>query len=433
MVLELVNILLIKGITTCINSKIAFLFIQNRKFQNTMKNILSLIFAGIVGGLVVIGGTTLLSEDSTIERGFNQSPSATLVSSADAVVSQPFDFVKASEHATEVVVHIVAEESVEAARKRSEKRRKSRRSPFDDFFGQDFFGNDFFGQDYFRGHSYPKNGSGSGVIFTKDGYIVTNNHVVGFADNILVTLEDGREVKATKIGTDPTTDLAVIKINVDNNLPTLEFADSDEIKIGEWVLAVGNPFSYLTSTVTAGIVSAKGRDLDIISEDKSIEEFIQTDAVVNPGNSGGALVNPEGQLVGINTAIATPTGVYAGYSFAIPSNLVKRIVYDIIENGDIERVNLGVLGYDVDEELKQEFQLNTSTGFYVESVDKGSAAQFAGIIPGDVITRINDIKIDRFEDIVEVMKYNKAGDTVKIKIQRNGKNKTIDVRLRKGL
>lgn len=402
-----------------------------------MKNILSLIFAGIVGGLVVLGASNLGTSNLVVSnednvREFNQSPSATLASSNESF-SLPFDFVKASEHATEVVVHIVAEESVESARKRNEKRKKSRRNPFDDFFGQDFFGQDFFGQDYFRGNTYPKNGSGSGVIFSKDGYIVTNNHVVGFADNILVTLEDGREVKATKIGTDPTTDLAVIKIDVDNNLPTLEFANSDEVKVGEWVLAVGNPFSYLTSTVTAGIVSAKGRDLDIISEDKSIEEFIQTDAVVNPGNSGGALVNPSGKLVGINTAIATPTGVYAGYSFAIPSNLVKRIVYDIIENGDIERVNLGVLGYDVDNEVKEEFELNTMTGFYVESIDKGSAAQFSGMLPGDVIVGIDNQKIERYEDIVEVMKYNKAGDNVKIKIQRNGKDKMVDVRLRKGL
>jgi serine protease Do len=398
-----------------------------------MKNIFSLIFAGIIGGLVVLGATKLSSVDKEIVRDFNPSPRASLVASPNMTAALPFDFVKASELATEVVVHIVAEESVESARKRGEKRGETRRSPFDDFFSQDLFGSDFFGQDFLRGNTYPKNGSGSGVLISRDGYIVTNNHVVGFADNILVTLEDGREVKATKIGTDPTTDLAVIKIDVEGNLPTLEFANSDNVKVGEWVLAVGNPFSYLTSTVTAGIVSAKGRDLDIISEDKSIEEFIQTDAAVNPGNSGGALVNTQGKLLGINTAIATPTGVYAGYSFAIPSNLVKRIVFDIIENGDIERVNLGVLGYDVDEELKEEYKLNTTTGFYVDSVDKGSAAQHSGVLPGDVIVAIDNQTINRFEDIVEVMKYNKAGDTVKIEIQRNGKEKAIDVRLRKGL
>jgi S1-C subfamily serine protease len=296
----------------------------------------------------------------------------------------------------------------------------------------DFFGGDFFGQDSFRGKGQ-KNGSGSGVIFTKDGYIVTNNHVVGFADNIFVTLQDGREVKATKIGTDPSTDLAVIKINVDGNLPTLDFANSDDVKVGEWVLAVGNPFSYLTSTVTAGIISAKGRDLDIISEDKSIEEFLQTDAVVNPGNSGGALVSAEGKLLGINTAIATPTGVYAGYSFAIPSNLVKRVVFDIIENGDIERVNLGVLGYDVDESVVVDYNLNIDYGFYVDSMDKRSIAQLSGMLPGDVIVAVDNNKVEKFEDIVELMKYNKAGDTVNITVKRKKKEKKIKVKLRKGL
>jgi S1-C subfamily serine protease len=271
------------------------------------------------------------------------------------------------------------------------------------------------------------------VIFSKDGYIVTNNHVVGFADNILVTLQDGREVKATKIGTDPSTDLAVIKINVETNLPTLDFADSDDVKVGEWVLAVGNPFSYLTSTVTAGIISAKGRDLDIISEDKSIEEFLQTDAVVNPGNSGGALVSKEGKLLGINTAIATPTGVYAGYSFAIPSNLVKRVVFDIIENGDIERVSLGVLGYDVDQSVVEEFGIFSDYGFYVDSMERKSIAQLSGMLPGDVIIEVDNKKVEKFEDIVEQMKYNKAGDTVKIKVKRKKEEKVITVKLRKGL
>ena len=340
-----------------------------------------------------------MMEAEPIPLHYNQSPSARLVSNAPAVANQPFDFVKASERATEVVVHIVAEESIASARKRAEERRRTRRSPFDDFFGGDIFGQDFFGQDFFRGNG-PKNGSGSGVIFTRDGYIVTNNHVVGFADNILVTLEDGREVNATKIGTDPSTDLAVIKIDVDGNLPTLDFANSDDVQVGEWVLAVGNPFNYLTSTVTAGIISAKGRDLDIISEDKSIEEFLQTDAVVNPGNSGGALVNTDGKLLGINTAIATPTGVYAGYSFAIPSNLVKRIVFDIIENGDIERVNLGVQGYDVDQSVQDDFDLNVSKGFYVDTIDRGSAAQFSGMLPGDVILAIDDKDVGSFEEII---------------------------------
>ena len=397
-----------------------------------MKNILSLILAGIVGGCTVIGINHFLPKEEVVV--YNQSPRAAFVGqeSIRTSVAEPFDFVRASEHATEVVVHIMAEESLASARKRQEESRRSRRSPFDDFFGGDFFGNDFFGQDYFRGNGQ-KNGSGSGVIFSKDGYIVTNNHVVGFADNILVTLQDGREVKATKIGTDPSTDLAVIKIDVDGNLPTLDFANSDDVKVGEWVLAVGNPFSYLTSTVTAGIISAKGRDLDMISEDKSIEEFLQTDAVVNPGNSGGALVSTEGKLLGINTAIATPTGVYAGYSFAIPSNLVKRIVFDIIENGDIERVSLGVLGYDVDESVVEEFGIHIDYGFYVDSMERKSIAQLSGMLPGDVIIEVDDNRVEKFEDIVELMKYNKAGDVVKIKVKRKKEEKEIKVKLRKGL
>jgi len=397
-----------------------------------MKNIFSLILAGMIGGATVVGINQISKKDEVLVN-YNQSPRATLVGQQLASPAvQPFDFVKASEHATEVVVHIMAEESLASARKRQEESRRTRRSPFDDFFGGDIFGNDFFGQDFYRGNRQ-KNGSGSGVIFSKDGYIVTNNHVVGFADNILVTLQDGREVKATKIGTDPSTDLAVIKIDVDGNLPTLDFADSEDVKVGEWVLAVGNPFNYLTSTVTAGIISAKGRDLDIISEDKSIEEFLQTDAVVNPGNSGGALVNTDGELVGINTAIATPTGVYAGYSFAIPSNLVKRVVYDIVENGDIERVNLGVLGYDVDQSVKEDFNLDTSYGFYVDSMDKKSIAQLSGMLPGDVIVAVDNKKVEKFEDIVELMKYNKAGDIVNITVKRKKDKKNIKVKLRKGL
>ncbi|MEE9439164.1 MAG: trypsin-like peptidase domain-containing protein [Saprospiraceae bacterium] len=391
-----------------------------------MKNFFSYVLAGMIGGAVVVGFSKM--EDKNLIHPINQSPSATFVAdkSLNAIVAAPFDFVKASKAATKVVVHIVAEESQAKANQRYGQRK--RESPFDNFFEHDFFG-----QDFFQGLSNPKGerGSGSGVIVSKDGYIVTNNHVVGFADIIHVTLDDGRKVKARKIGADPTTDLAVIKIDIDGNLPVLDFANSDNVKVGEWVLAVGNPFSYLTSTVTAGIVSAIGRDLDLINEDKSIEEFIQTDAVVNPGNSGGALVDVKGNIVGINTAIATPTGVYAGYSFAIPSNLVKRIVADIIENGNIERVNLGVLGYDVNNTLKKELDLKANSGFYVDTIDKGSAAMFAGILPGDIIVNIDGSSISKFDDIVKHMKYNKVGDKVAISVLRQGKKKKIEVILRK--
>ncbi|MCL4154246.1 UNVERIFIED_CONTAM: hypothetical protein GTU68_057927 [Idotea baltica] len=373
----------------------------------------------MIGGLSVLGISKLT--ESKVPISFNQSPNATFASN-NIVSTSPIDFVSASEKATDVVVHIFAEESKQLAQQRIQERRKQRRSPFDDFFGNDFFGNDFFGGGYNRQQS----GSGSGVIVSDDGYIVTNNHVVGFADIIKVTLNDGREVKAVKIGTDPSTDLAVLKIDLSENLPVLKYANSDKVRIGEWVLAVGNPFSYLTSTVTAGIVSAKGRDLNLINDGTN------NDAVVNPGNSGGALVNTDGELIGINTAIATPTGVYAGYSFAIPSNLVKRIVKDIIKYGDIERTNLGVTGYDINDSIKKEFKLNTNSGFYIDSVQRGSAAQFSGVLPGDVIVKIDDKDIHQFEDISEKMKYNKVGDEIKLKVVRNGSPKTIKVKLRKG-
>lgn len=396
-----------------------------------MKKHLSYILAGILGGATVIGVDSVLQLDEPKTIIYNQSPKGQLVGQrALTVPAAGVDFVSASEKATDVVVHIFAQESMQLAQQRLQERRSQPRSPFDDFFGSDFFGSDFFGRSF---GPRPQNGSGSGVIVSSDGYIVTNNHVVGFADDIKVTLNDGREVKAMKVGTDPSTDLAVIKIELDERLPTLDYANSNDVRVGEWVLAVGNPFSYLTSTVTAGIVSAKGRDLNLIEGDQSIEEFIQTDAVVNPGNSGGALVNTDGKLIGINTAIATPTGVYAGYSFAIPANVVSRVVDDIIENGDVERTNLGVTGYDVNDAIKKEFGLTTDAGFYVASVSDKSAAHFGGLLPGDVIVRIEDTDIQQFEDIADLMKYNKVGDVLRIRVLRAGKVKTMKVVLRKGV
>lgn len=311
------------------------------------------------------------------------------------------------------------------AQQYSGNRNRGRNSPFDffDFDLDDFFGPQFFG---------PKNGTGSGVIISNDGYIVTNNHVVGFADEIKVSLSDKREFVAQKIGTDPSTDLALLKINA-TDLEYVSFADSDEVKVGQWVAAIGNPFSYLKSTVTAGIVSAKGRDIDIIQGDKTIEEFIQTDAAINPGNSGGALVNQQGYLIGINTAIATPTGVFAGYSFAIPSNLVMRIVDDIKENGDIKRARLGVAGDTVDDELVTEQNLLVERGFYIAELEPGSAAQLAGLLPGDVIISANGTEIENFDDLSEVMEFAKVGDVVNIKVQRKKKQLDFSLRLRKGL
>jgi len=383
-----------------------------------MKKGLSLLFAGILGGLVaVFAGQIFLSND---HEDINQSPKLVLTSSSTN--SAPFDFVYAAERVTPAVVHITAEESAALAQQRRQDRGNSPSFFFDldDFFGQNF-------------HA-PKNGTGSGVIISQDGYIVTNNHVVEHADIIKVSLSDKRSFTAVKIGTDPSTDLALLKIEA-NDLVFAEFSDSDDVKVGEWVAAIGNPFSYLESTVTAGIVSAKGRDIDIIktNDNTAIEEFIQTDAAINPGNSGGALVNIGGKLIGINTAIATPTGVYAGYSFAIPSNLVERIINDIQQNGNIERGRLGVRGLTVSDELVEEYKLKVNKGFLVEMVDKGSGAQFAGVLPGDVIVSANNKQVNTFEDLYSEIEFAKVGDKIKLGVIRKNKQVNLTVNLRKGI
>ncbi len=391
-----------------------------------------MLAAGVLGGIISFGAFTYSQDDQELAdvQILNNASQVSLLNSAPKVIGN-MDFVDASAKATDAVVHIYAEESDQLAmqRRKQEQEQRRNRDPFGNgwFSMEDFFGGNGFGNFY-----RPKNGTGSGVIISDDGYIVTNNHVVGFADYILVTLANGKKIEATKIGTDPSTDLAVLKID-ENNLSEIQYGDSDKVQVGEWVLAVGNPFD-LTSTVTAGIVSAKGRDLDIIKGGKAIEEFIQTDAAVNPGNSGGALVDAQGKLVGINTAIATPTGVYAGYSFAIPTNLVKRIVSDIIENGgSIERTNLGIYTYDIDRSLKDKLNLSVDKGVFIDEVEKRSAAQYAGILPGDVITSIDGKQINDGDDLVEMMKFKKVGDVLNVELVRNKRKKTIAVKLRKGI
>ena len=395
------------------------------KTGNSVKQLIYLVLASFLGGIVALN----LDRLSDKPQEMDQSPASTLVSNISPVIAGA-DFIHASKVSTPAVVHVYAEESQALAQKRYQQNRQQRRSPLGDFFGDDFF-SDFF--DYGR-NFYPKQGSGSGVIISRDGYIVTNNHVVGFADNIRVTLTNGKEYRAKKIGTDPATDLAVLRIEA-NDLPYLSYGSSADLRIGEWVLAVGNPFSYLKSTVTAGIVSAVGRDLDIIKGEKTIEEFIQTDAAVNPGNSGGALVNQQGELIGINTAIATPTGVYAGYSFAIPSDLVRNVVKGIIEKGgDIDRrVSLGIAGYDVEEDVIEKFGLKKDYGFYVDEVERGSAANLAGILPGDIVTGMDGQRVESFDTIKEKMNRHKVGDNIDLQVDRNGKKKNFTIKLRKGL
>ncbi len=386
-----------------------------------MRNLVSLVFAGIIGGLVTLGGLHFLEigNASTTPNSYAQTVSSNLnvKPSANAVL---FDFTTAAEKARPAVVHISASESDALAKSR----RQNESNPLQDFFGSDFFGGNLFNMPQI------KQGMGSGVIISSDGYIVTNNHVVGFADEVEVTLFDNKKYQAKIVGTYPKADLAVIKIEA-TNLPTLSYADSDKAKVGQWVLAIGNPFD-LTSTVTAGIISAKGRDIDIIDEKGAIEAFIQTDAAVNPGNSGGALVDADGNLIGINTAIASRTGSYVGYSFAIPVNMMQTIVNDIIEHGSYQRGTLGVYIQELDNELADELGIDIVQGVVVKELIDGGAAQYAGILPNDVILKVDNKAIRSFPDLQEQIGSVKVGDTVKVLISRKGDIKEIPVRLKEG-
>lgn len=312
------------------------------------------------------------------------------------------DFVDAAERSVDAVVHIMTKVVRQS-------------NTYEDFFGA------LLGQLY----GYPgqtRNNTmvayGSGVVLTPDGYIVTNNHVVEGADEVEVTFNNKVKKIATIIGTDPTTDLALIKVDA-SDLEFLTFGDSDNVRIGEWVLAVGNPFN-LTSTVTAGIVSAKARNLSILGEGTSVESFIQTDAAVNPGNSGGALVNTKGELVGINAAIASHTGSYEGYSFAIPSNIVRKVVDDLLLYGTAQRGYLGVQIAELTQEIADKEGLENIDGVYVAEVTEGGAAKLAGMKSGDVITAINGKKVNSTTQLKESVGQYRPGDKVDVEVNRGG-------------
>lgn len=312
------------------------------------------------------------------------------------------DFVDAAESSVNAVVHIMTKVVRQS-------------TTYNDFFGA------LLGQLY----GYPgqtRNNTlvayGSGVVLTPDGYIVTNNHVVEGADEVEVTFNNKVKKTASIIGTDPTTDLALIKVEA-SNLDYLVFGDSDQVRIGEWVLAVGNPFK-LTSTVTAGIVSAKARDLSILGEGTSVESFIQTDAAVNPGNSGGALVNTKGELIGINAAIASHTGAYEGYSFAIPSNIVRKVVDDLLLYGVTQRGFLGVQIAELTAELAEQQHLGDIEGVFVAQVTENGAAKIAGMKDGDVITAINGKKVNTKTQLTEAVRLHRPGDQVDVEVNRNG-------------
>jgi len=267
-------------------------------------------------------------------------------------------------------------------------------------------------------------GTGSGVIISEDGYIVTNNHVIQDASELEVTLNNNKSYKAKVIGTDSKMDIALLKINADEKLPYSTFADSDQVKVGEWVLAVGNPYN-LTSTVTAGIVSAKARNL----ENNGLQSFIQTDAAVNPGNSGGALVNTRGELIGINTMISSPTGSYAGYSFAIPSNITRKIIEDIMEFGGVQRGILGVEGSELNSKVSQEFGVKDTEGFYINKVTKNSGAEKAGLQKGDVIKKLDEQNINTFAELSGYISTKRPNDKVVVTFVREGQTKTASVAL----
>ncbi len=386
-----------------------------------MKNLLSLVFAGIIGGLITLGGHQLMQEEAPIQQPVAKQVSTTIATPSSKPV--PLNFTEAATIAMPTVVHIKASESRGKAQYRRDEQQEHEGDMLDFFFNSPFGG----GGSPFGGQQ--KKGTGSGVIISNDGYIVTNKHVVDFADELEVTLYDDRTFKATKIGIDPRTDLAVIKIDSEN-LPTMEFANSDRAQVGEWVLAVGNPFD-LTSTVTAGIISAKGRSIGVIKNSQAIENFIQTDAVVNPGNSGGALVDLDGNLVGINTAIATPTGTFAGYSFAIPSNMVMDITNHIIEHGG-PRAMLGVQVVDVDIDFAAEQNLSVDSGVYIAELTDGGAAQYAGILPNDVITRVDGVEVVDAPTLIDIVSKAKVGETLELTINRDGRTKKIPVTLKAG-
>ncbi len=382
-------------------------------------NLKALAIVGALSSVTTLGAYKLFLEKSPSESVITNSPSAftRLVSDVSPTApSNPGDFTYAAEKSTPAVVHITTKMTRNVSRQMMD--------PFEDFFGGG-------GGNPHRQQPESQEASGSGVIISSDGYIVTNNHVVQDADEVTVVLNDKRSYKAKVISTDPSTDIAVIQVKA-TNLPFLSFGDSDALRVGEWVLAVGNPFN-LESTVTAGIVSAKGRQ-NIIDRDKDVnplESFIQTDAAVNPGNSGGALVNLKGELIGINTAIYSRTGQFAGYSFAVPVGIVKKVAADLIKYGNVQRGYLGVNIREVNSKMVEEKDLKVNDGVYVDAFPAGgSAAQSAGLKVNDVIVKIDGVPTGSQSKLMEMVGRKRPGETVVVTVNRDGDVKDFNVILK---
>jgi len=378
-----------------------------------VKKIGGIFMVALLGALVALGINRLWNKNNpnSFEQMQNNAWFTNQKLSGDQV---GFDFVSVSELSTPAVVHIKTTMSASVS--------QSQETPNGFFDPFEFF------QD--PRQRMPQEATGSGVVITTDGYIATNNHVIENASKIEVVLNDKRTYVAELVGRDPETDLALLKI-AEKELPFLKFGNSDVLKVGEWVVAVGNPFN-LTSTVTAGIVSAKGRNINLLRQNTqwAIENFIQTDAAVNPGNSGGALVNTKGELIGINTAIASQTGSYAGYSFAIPVNIAKKILDDLLKYGEVKRAVLGVQIQDITAELADEKGLKEIKGVYIPEVVADGAASKGGVKKGDVILKINEATVNSSSELQEQISRYHPGDKVILLVNRGGSSKEIEVVLR---
>lgn len=382
-----------------------------------MKKVISSLFVGALGGAFALFGNYYFNQNNTNQLT-NYNPYSTPAQLANftafSVATNSPDFVTSAEKTVNSVVHI---------KTIVEQKNNLAYDPFQDWF--------------FGGRQRQPNmmqGSGSGVIISQDGYIVTNNHVINGANKIEVVLNDKRTYVAEVIGTDPNTDLALLRVKEDG-LPYVNYGNSDDVKVGEWVLAVGNPFN-LNSTVTAGIVSAKGRNINILEHNAQggslapIESFIQTDAAVNPGNSGGALVSTTGDLVGINTAIASNNGSYQGYSFAIPVNLVKKVVSDLIEYGTVQRAFIGLSIQDIDSKFAQEKRIKQLKGVYINGLTENGAGEEAGIKVGDIVTKIENVIVKSTSELLEQIGKFRPSDKVSVTIIRNEKEVIIPVVLK---
>jgi Do/DeqQ family serine protease len=372
-----------------------------------MKKIATLVLVSVLGGAITLGAyKTFIEKEQTIAQTEQEvlpvfQPVNYKAANTNLTTIESIDFTTAAEKTLDAVVHV-----------------KNITSTTQQLTMRDLFMG--------RAPQRRQLGTGSGVIISPDGYIITNNHVIDASEKLSVTLNDNRTLEAIIVGTDPKTDIALLKIESEEILPYTTFGDSDTAKIGEWVLAIGNPFN-LTSTVTAGIISAKSRDL---SGDSS-QSFIQTDAAVNPGNSGGALVNTKGELIGINTAISSQTGSYIGYSFAVPSNIAKKVIQDIMEFGNVQNGILGVRGGSLSSGAAEKLGVNETEGFYIDDVDEDTGAAIAGLKSGDIIKKIDNIDIKKLSDLKGYLDTKRPDDVVNVHYLRNGAQQQVQVTLLK--